>query len=105
MPVSLSSRYYGQPVYVATDARGRSRATVAILPTLPAASTPALQQVLTGVETIESLAWQLYGSSAEWWRIADANPRLFPLNVPVGTPVLVPASSALVQHQRPSRSF
>jgi len=105
MPVSLTSRYYGQPVYAATDARGRSRPTVSILPPPPPPSVGAFQQLLTSVETIESLAWQLFGSSAAWWRIADANPRLFPLSIPVGTALSLPAPSGLSQPQRPSRSF
>jgi hypothetical protein len=50
---------------------------------------------LSGVETIEYLAWHYYGRSAVWWRIADANPLVFPLDYRPGATVRVAPAGAI----------
>jgi len=85
MPISNSSRYSGLPTYDATDAAGETHATIAIRPsTPPAPGATTYRHVVTGLESIESLAASYIGSSASWWRIAEANPLRFPLDVTPG---------------------
>ena len=93
MPVSLTSRYAHTSVYEATGADGQPRAAIGIRPS-PEAPDPGriYRHVVTGVETVEFLAWRYYGSSESWWRIADANPLVFPLDLPTGAAVAVPAA-------------
>lgn len=91
MPVSIGSRYQGLPVYEAADAEGDPAATIAVRPTpAPPPVTATYQHVVSGAETVEYLAWRYYGSSAAWWRIADANPAIFPLDLQTGATVSVP---------------
>jgi hypothetical protein len=92
MPVSLTSRYANLPVYDAVDASGATHPTIAIRPTTtPAPGSTSAQRTLVGVETMESLAWQYYHTSAVWWRIAEANPLIFPLDLTSGMSLTVPA--------------
>jgi nucleoid-associated protein YgaU len=45
---------------------------------------------VTGVETIEYLAWRYYGDSKLWWRIAEANDLQFALDIVPGTTLNIP---------------
>jgi nucleoid-associated protein YgaU len=93
MPVLITSRYAQAQVYDATDAAGVRHATVAIRPsTPPPPGTPLYRHTVTGVETIEYLAWRYYGNSAQWWRIAEANPLVFPTDIQPGTVLNIPGS-------------
>ena len=104
MPVSRTSRYHNLPTYEATDEKGNSHANIGIR--LDGAATPdpnIFQHILTGLETIEYLAWRYYDSSEMWWRIADAGPPVFPLDLPTGYPVSVPSRDAVGRVQRTRR--
>ncbi|HEX8150648.1 MAG TPA: hypothetical protein VF591_25915 [Pyrinomonadaceae bacterium] len=92
MPVSNTSRYFGLDVYDAEDDSGVSRPTVSIRPTTtPPRNAVFYRHPLTGLEDIEYLAWRFFGSSDSWWRIAEANPLVFPLDLRPGMTVNVPA--------------
>jgi hypothetical protein len=94
MPVSVTSRYYTLPIHDAVDGGLTSRPTVAIRPpTPPDPNTTLFRHIVTGVETMEYLAWRYYGDSKLWWRIAEANPPRFPLDLPTATPLSVPAAT------------
>jgi hypothetical protein len=96
MPVGATSRYYNSPIYSVTLADQKSRPTIAIRPpTPPAAGTTLYSHVMTGLETIEYLAWRYYADSRLWWRLAEANPTQFPLDWSPGTPLNVPAANDL----------
>jgi hypothetical protein len=94
MPVSANSRYYGLRIYEATDAEGEVHATVAmrLAPTAPTPPT-VYQRVLVGLETLEYAAWDYYRASDAWWRIADANPLVFPLDWRPGMRLNLPAAT------------
>ena len=90
MTVSPNSRYRDLAAYDAPAADGGSH------PTLPArllgpatAETPYLHTVVAG-ETMESLAHRYFGSSAAWWRIADANPAVLAFALPPGAQLVIP---------------
>jgi hypothetical protein len=96
MPISITSRYYKLLVYDATSAAGTSHPTVAIRSsTPPAPGTTVYRHTVSGVETMEYLAWRYYGDSKMWWRIAEANPPRFPLDLPTATPLNIPRANDL----------
>lgn len=91
MPVSSTSRYKGMPVYTVDDPRRGPTATVGIRETTPVTSkTQLFRHAIAGVETIESLAHRYYGMSDAWWRIAEANPLMFPLDLRPGVSLAIP---------------
>jgi len=91
MPVIITSRYYKSPVYDATDAKGISHPTIAIRPpTPPPAGTTQYQHLVSGLETIEYLAWRYYGDSKLWWRIAEANGLQFAPEIAAGMTLAIP---------------
>lgn len=93
MPVSSTSRYVGLPIYDAIDDHGVSRPTVGLRPSAPAAPGTAMyRHLVTGTETIEYLAFRYYGSSDSWWRIAEANGLVFPLDLVPGMTVNIPGA-------------
>ncbi len=105
MPVTITSRYYLSPVYDATDANGVSHATIAIRPpTPPAPGTTLYSHLVSGVETIEYLAWRYYGDSTLWWRIAEANDLIFATDIKPGMTLNIPAVNDLGTVVR-NRSF
>ena len=105
MPVSITSRYYLTPVYNAPDAEGVSHATIAIRPPRPPASTTTLYtHLVSGVETIEYLAWRYYGDATLWWKIAEANGLIFATDIKPGMTLSIPAISDIGTVVR-NRSF
>lgn len=105
MPVLINSRYYNQVTYDAPDPEGVLHPTIGIRqPTPPAPGTTMYQHLVSGVETIEYLAWRYFGDSKFWWRIAEANGLAFPVDLPPGTILQIPNSSDLGTVVR-TRSF
>jgi hypothetical protein len=103
MPVSLSSRYSGQPIFDASDAQGKTHPTIAIRPYVsPPPGTVVYNHILVGDEDMEYLAWRYFGSSSAWWQIADTNPLVFPLDPDSGSPVAIagPGEVGFVQRTR-----
>jgi hypothetical protein len=91
MPMFSSSRYHELPVYEVDDPERGRTATVAIRPsTPPPAGTATYRHVVTGTDTIEYLAWRFFGSSDAWWKLAEANPGLFPLDLRPGMSIVIP---------------
>jgi nucleoid-associated protein YgaU len=48
-----------------------------------------LHTVIAG-ETLDQLAFTYYGREDLWWRIADANPARFPLDLSPGDTLIIP---------------
>ena len=103
MPVSITSRYRGEPVQLAADASGTTQATVAIRRHQARDSAADHQHVVTGAEDMEYLAWRFYGASETWWRIADANPVAFPLDLRPGARLAVPVDDDAGRSDRARR--
>ena len=93
MPVTVSSRYRGLTTLAV--AFGDDASTAIARRPQPAPVATSHTHVLTGVETVEYLAWRYYGRSRAWWHIADANPLSFPLDWHAGQAVAIPASTAV----------
>jgi hypothetical protein len=90
MPVSSSSRYANVPVFEAPTAAGDVHPTVAMRPGSAAGATVVYQHTVAAFETLEYLAWRAFHSSDAWWRIADANRLVFPLDWKPGDVVSLP---------------
>lgn len=94
MPIDIRSRYNGVAVIEAPDAAGRARPTIGLRPQArPLRSGAPFRHRVAGPEGLEYLAWRYYGSSEAWWRIADANPLRFPLDLTPGEPLEIPGAS------------
>jgi hypothetical protein len=103
MSVTSGSRYADLPVFDAPAADGESHPTIALrLPPPPPIVT--YQRTVTTVDTLETLAWACFHSSTAWWRIADANPLVFPLDWCPGDVVVLPVSTGSGRVQR-TRKF
>ncbi len=91
MAVDITSRYWALPP-LTHDGPDGPRATLPIRRTPPPRNVHAVNHLATGNETVEYLAWRFYERSPLWWRIADANPLAFPLDLPPGAGVDVPSA-------------
>src|SRR5262245_37493881 len=103
MPVSSGSRYADLSVFDAPAADGEAHPTVAIRPP-PQPSAVTYQRTVAAVDTLETLAWACFHSSTAWWRIADANALVFPLDWRPGDVVVLPVSADSGRVQR-TRKF
>lgn len=105
MPVGITSRYYKTVTYIADDARGVTHPTIGIRPsTPPGAGVTIYRHLVSGLETIEYLAWRYYGASSLWWRIAEANDVNYPFDLPIGSSINIPGVNDLGTVVR-NRSF
>jgi nucleoid-associated protein YgaU len=102
MPVGPLSRYAKVPVAAALDADGVERPTIGIRPQ-PAPAFSSRTHIVKAGETFEYLAWLYYKRSDAWWRIADANPRVFPHQVEPGMSLLIPSGDAVGRVERTRR--
>jgi hypothetical protein len=93
MPVSSDSRYFGLTVFDALDSEGKSHPSIAMRLEPTEQSSVIYQHTVAALETLEYLAWRCYHSSEDWWRIADANPPIFPLDWRPGSVVNLPVST------------
>lgn len=101
MPVSSRSRYAQQPVHRVEDASGEEHEAISIRPPpVPPGPSGATQHQVSGLESLEYLGWRYFGSSESWWRIADANPLAFPLDLFPGAKVSIPATADAGRVQR-----
>ena len=94
MGVSIRSRYWSLPPLEVPGPEG----PVPALPIRPQPAPPSAATVthmVTGVESLEYLAWRFYGRSAAWWHIADANDLSFPLDYRPGMTVNVPQGTGV----------
>jgi hypothetical protein len=89
MPVSPRSRYYGLPA-----------GTLRPLPDQSAAG--EYRHRVAALENLEYLAWRYFGRGEDYWRILDANPLRFPLDLKPADTLFVPigADVGLVMRTR-----
>lgn len=89
MPVKSDSRFAALPLVASVAPDGSVRHVVALRLRRPPLDVGARHRVRQG-EAIDLLARQLLGDERLWWRILDANPVVYPLDLPPGTTVDVP---------------
>ena len=104
MPVDVTSRYRSLGSYEVTAEDGSTTTAIPSRALGGPITVDLYHHRLTGVETIEYLAWRYFGNSAAWWHIADANPLVFPLDLRPGATVEVPPAGAVGRVLR-TRSF
>jgi len=105
LPVSRRSRYADAVKLEAPDTKGVSRPALGMrLPPRSAGGALAYRHVVTGPETLEEIAWKLYGDSTAWWRLADLNPKVFPLELEPGSALKVADAADVGRIQR-TRNF
>lgn len=90
MPVHTTSRYGASPTYLADDARRGPQPTLGARPSEPPPEGGLHYHRVAALEDIEYLAWRFHGASEFWWRVADANPRRYPLDLRPGDVLAVP---------------
>lgn len=98
MASNTHSRYYGIEV-LTLDGR-----LVVEQRELPERVTKgAILHTVVGRETLDMLARRYYGREDLWWRIADANPPRFPLELEAGDTIVIPALAASTRTRRGKR--
>lgn len=81
MPVKPDSRFAKLPVLQVVAPDGSVRQVVALRLELPAFTGDVKQYRVVQGEGIDLLAQRFYGDERLWWRILDANPVVYPLDV------------------------
>jgi len=92
MPLTADSRYANLPLIAVTAADGSQRNVVEL----------RLQSQVTDVQTtpysvrrgdaVDFLARKFYGDEHLWWRILDANPNVYPLDIKSGDALQIPSA-------------
>jgi hypothetical protein len=106
MPVDVTSRYWRSKSFEVLDAE---LGTTSALPTRlrrPAQllSGEVYNHQLSGVETIESIAFRFFGRSTSWWVVADTNELTHPLDYRPGATIKIPPAAGVGQVAR-TRGF
>lgn len=104
MPVKPDSRFAGLPVFQVVAPDGSLRQVIGLkLERLPVAGATTTRLRLGGGEGLDLLARRLYGDEGLWWRILDANPLVYPLDVRPGDVVSVPQAGPATRITRARR--
>jgi hypothetical protein len=101
MPLTKRSRYNKSRVYEAPGKDGVNHPTIGIRRHEPIPEGVHMRDyTVTGVDTMETIAAKIYGSSAQWWRIADAGPVKFPLDLVSGSQIKLPSPAEIGKVER-----
>ncbi len=103
MPVKPESRFADLPVHQVQAPDGTTRQVIALRLQRPILESDRAQHRVTQGETVDLLAQRFYGSDTLWWRILDANPVVYPLDVAPGDDLEVPASGPATRVTRARR--
>ena len=105
MPVKPDSRFSQLPLLrvQAPDGSPRQVVSLRLVRTLPEGS--VAQHMVKQSESVDSLARRFYGSERLWWRLLDANPVLYPLDLKAGDVLDVPAPSTAATRVTRARKF
>jgi len=103
MPVKPDSRFAQLPVIQVTAPDGSTRQVIALRLASPPVGATTVYRLTQG-EAIDLLARRFYGDEGLWWRILDANPVLYPLDLQGGDVLNVPAPGPATRVTR-TRSF
>jgi phage tail protein X len=103
MPPPPGSRFAELPILTVTAPDGSRRRVVALQLARPQVEAVSRYRVIQG-EDLDLLARRFYGSEDLWWRILDANPLVYPLDVRAGDVLNLPAPGPATRASR-ARSF
>jgi len=104
MPVKPDSRFANLSVRQVTAPDGTTRQVISLRLVRPAAGERLARHRVKQGETIDLLAQHFYGDEGLWWRILDANPLIYPLDIAPGDLLDIPAAGPATRITR-SRSF
>jgi hypothetical protein len=103
MPVPPNSRFANLPVLQVTAPDGSSRQVIGLPLTRPTLDVVDRRRVSQD-EPLDLLARRLFGDEGLWWRILDANPLIYPLDIVPGQVLNVPAAGPATRVTR-ARTF
>ncbi|HJQ24879.1 MAG TPA: hypothetical protein VKA60_13255 [Blastocatellia bacterium] len=104
MPAKADSRFMGLPILRVHAPDGVVRQVIALrLQRPPVSGDVTTYQVKDG-EPIDLLAQRFYGDDGLWWRILDANPLVYPLDIGKDRVLKMPARGPATRVTR-ARSF
>jgi hypothetical protein len=103
MPVKSDSRFAELPLIAAIAPDGSVRHVVSLLLRRPRLERGTRHRVRQG-EAVDLLARRLLGDERLWWRLLDANPVVYPLDLEPGTTVDVPTPGPAARVTR-ARTF
>jgi nucleoid-associated protein YgaU len=104
MPVKPDSRFARLPVLEVVTPDGKPRRVIALRLVVPPVSSTTTQHLVIQGEAIDLLARRFYGDEKIWWRILDANPVVYPLDIKPGDVLNLPAPGPITRATR-ARSF
>lgn len=103
MPVKPESRFAHLPLRLAVAPDGSERQVVSLRLERPALAGAAARHRVEAGESLDQLARRFYGSEGLWWRILDANPLVYPLDIEPGDVLEVPPAGPATRVTRARR--
>jgi nucleoid-associated protein YgaU len=91
MPVKPDSRFANLPVLQVLTPDGTTRRVIALGLERLSVDGDVTRYCVTQGEAIDLLARRFYGDERLWWRILDANPVVYPLDIEAGDVLNIPA--------------
>jgi hypothetical protein len=104
MPVRPDSRFASLPVLRVLAPDGTTRQVIGLRLQRPSVTGEVIRHSLTQGQELDLLARRYFGSERLWWRILDANPLTYPLDLAPGDTLIVPAPGPATQTTR-ARGF
>ena len=102
MPVPQGSRFAGLPVLEVTAPDGTRCHVIGLRLTAVAAVSEQTHRVLQG-EQVDAIARRRLGDEQLWWRLLDANPLRYPLELTPGEHLRLPEPSRATRANRARR--
>jgi len=103
MGIRADSRYVGLSLKRATAPSGEPRLTLELRLQRPRADGPTIRHRVLQGETVDLLASRFLGDERLWWRILDANPAIYPLDLAPGDVIEIPAPARATRAVRARR--
>jgi hypothetical protein len=103
MAIQADSRYIGLALKRAAGPSGEPRLTLELRLQRPRADAPVTRHRVVQGELIDALAARYLGDERLWWRILDANPAVYPLDLSPGDVIAIPAPAGATRAVRARR--
>jgi len=103
MAIRADSRYIGLALTPAIGPSGEPRLTLELRLERPRAERIVTRHRVVQGELIDALAARYLGDERLWWRILDANPAIYPLDLSPGDEIAIPAAAGATRAVRARR--
>jgi hypothetical protein len=104
VPIAPDSRFAALPTLSVVAPDGGERQVIALRLQVPEIPVLPTRHRVTGDEPLDLLARRLLGDEGLWWRILDANPLVYPLDLAPGDLLSLPGPAPATRVTR-ARSF